>query len=137
MLRALRTSHDGNPPAILAGKSDNSHDGNQPATTTRFPSVTLLSLDGIQPTISAGNLYPSLDGNKQAEPGHCGSSVLSAAAKVFLPNYADFVSKLASSARQHTRAMKAHADPQKAILTDLFWPPDVQVDADPALPEAT
>ena len=77
------------------------------------------------------------DGNKHAEPGHCGSSVLSAAAEVFLPNDAEFVNKLASSARQHTRAMKAHADPQKAILTDLFWPPDVQVDADPALPEAT
>jgi hypothetical protein len=72
--------------------------------------------------ISAGNLYPSLDGNKQAEPGHSGGSVLSAAAEVFLPNDADCVSKLASSARQHTnsfdtRAMKAHADPQKARLT--------------------
>ena len=33
--------------------------------------------------------------------------------------------------------MKAHADPQKATLTNVFWPPDVQVDADPALPEAT
>jgi hypothetical protein len=32
--------------------------------------------------------------------------------------------------------MKAHADPQKARLTDVFWSPDVQVDADPAMPEA-
>jgi hypothetical protein len=99
--------------------------------------VTPRPKDGIQPTTSAGNLYPSLDGNKQADSGHSGSSVLSAAAEVFLPNDADFVSKLASRARQHTRAMKAHADPQKATLTNVFWPPDVQVDADPATPEAT
>jgi hypothetical protein len=33
---AVRTSHDGNPPAILVGNSDNSEDGNQPATSFTF-----------------------------------------------------------------------------------------------------
>jgi hypothetical protein len=126
---AVRTSHDGNPPVIPAGNSNNNHDGNQPATSVRFPWIedksprerstsfrasagvsrrsdlaTPRRKDGIQPTISAGNLYPSLDGNEQAEPGHSGSRILSAAAEVFLPNDADFVSRLASSARQHNRS---------------------------------
>jgi hypothetical protein len=136
---AVRTSHDGKPPAITRGHLTATLMAirRRARRSVSAAQNSQTSLDGIQPTISAGNLYPSLDGNKQAEPGHCGSSVLSAAAEVFLPNDAHFVSKLVSSARQHTRAMKAHADPQKATVTDLFWPPDVQVDADPAMPEAT
>ena len=91
---AVRPSHDGNPPAILAGNSD--------------MTVRATTLDGIQPTINAGNSCPSLDGNKQAEPCHSGSSVLSAAAEVFLPNDADFGSKTHEPCR-HMQTRKRRA----------------------------
>jgi hypothetical protein len=137
--RASAGVSSGSDLATSGRKFQNSLESKRPATS---PGHLTTSLDVIQPTISAGNLYPSLDGNEQAEPGNSGSRVLFAAAEVFLPNDADFVNKLASSARQHNRsfdtpAMKAHTDPQKARLTKLFWPPDVHVDADPVLPEAT
>ena len=61
-------------------KFHNSLESTRPATS---PGHLTTSLDGIQPTISAGNLYPSLDGNQQAEPTHCGSSVLSRSRRSF------------------------------------------------------
>ena len=138
------SSHDGNPPAISAGNFDNSHDAatasfdaamrrrqrfagygkppnclesNRPATSSGHLTI---SLDGNQPTILVGNLLASPAGIKHAEPGHSGGSSLSATAKVFLSN----------------AAMQAHTEPEQACLNSMFWPPDVNADADSA-PTAT
>ena len=98
-------------------KFSNRLESNRPATSSGHLTI---SLDGNQPTISVGNLLASPAGIKHAEPGHSGGSSLSATAKVFLSN----------------AAMQAHTEPEQACLNSMFWPPDVNADADSA-PTAT
>ena len=94
-----------------------SHDGNPPAI---IGGHFTNSLDGNQTTVFAGNLHANLDSTQQAERGHSGNSSFSATAKVFLSN----------------AAMQAHTEPEQACLNSMFWPPDVNADADSA-PTAT